>query len=250
MTPVDATARALLAKHIAPTGSLRGVINLGNRILAHQSPDGRLGGVSVDLANRLAHELGVQPTWLAVDGAAKAVSTLREGRADIGFFAIDPGRSGGIRFTAPYVLIEGAYVVPTASQIADISQVDAPGHRIVVGGGSAYDLFLTRKVQYATLVRTQTSQEVLSHTLAGGFEVAAGIKQQLQVDQARHPRTRMLPGAFMTIQQAMGMPAGLDEHAARYLAAFIEAAKADGMVAACLAHHQVEGATIAPPAAP
>jgi hypothetical protein len=127
---------------LAPSGRLRASINLGNPILARREPaGGEAVGVSVDLSRRLAEELGVGLVLLTFDSAAKSVEAIKGGQADIGFFAIDPMRSDGIRFTAPYVLIEGAYLVRQASPLTANAEVDRPGTRIMVGRGSAYDLF-------------------------------------------------------------------------------------------------------------
>ncbi|MDP1159688.1 transporter substrate-binding domain-containing protein, partial [Klebsiella variicola] len=74
-------------------------------------------------------------------------------QADIGFFAIDPARGEGLRFTAPYVLIEGSYLVPAASALRDNADVDRAGTRVGVGAGSAYDLYLTRELKAAAVER-------------------------------------------------------------------------------------------------
>ena len=103
---------------------------------------------------------------LTFDAAAKSVEAVKGGQADIGFFAIDPLRSDGIRFTAPYVLIEGAYLVRQASPLTANAEVDRPGTRIMVGRGSAYDLFLTRELKAAQLLRAPTSPKVVDEFLA------------------------------------------------------------------------------------
>jgi len=123
---------------LAPTGRLRASINLGNPILARRDPaSGEAVGVSVDLARRLAEELGVGLVLLTFDAAAKSVEAVKGGQADIGFFAVDPLRAEGIRFTAPYVLIEGAYLVRQASPLTANAEVDRPGTRVMVGRGAS-----------------------------------------------------------------------------------------------------------------
>ena len=146
LTPIDDPT---LIAEVAPTGKLRAVINLGNAVLARQQPDSdEPAGVSVDLARACARLLGLELELIPVKVAAEAVAAVTEERADIGFFAIDPGRGAGIAFTAPYVLIEGAYLVRNDSPLTDNAQVDAPGRDIVVGKGSAYDLYLSRHIQH------------------------------------------------------------------------------------------------------
>lgn len=239
-----------LVRAFAPTGRLRACINLGNPILARRdAATQQVSGVSVDLATRLASRLGVPVELVVVEAAARSVETVRGGQADIGFFAVDPARSQGIRFSAPYVQIEGAYLVRNASPLTDNAQVDRAGTRIMVGRGSAYDLYLSRELKAATLLRTPTSPQVVAEFLAQGADVAAGVKQQLQADAARIGGLRLLPGRFMVIEQAMGVQGGRGDAVERELAAFVEQAKAGGFVAQALQRHGIQGATVAPKAA-
>ncbi len=238
-----------IASELAPSGRLRASINLGNPILARrEAGTGHAVGVSVDLARALAERIGVSVELLTFDAAAKSVEAVTSGEADIGFFAIDPLRGRGIRFTAPYVLIEGAYLVRASSALSDNAQVDRAGTRVMVGKGSAYDLYLSRSLKAATIVRAPTSPAVVDAFLAEGADVAAGVKQQLQADAARLGGLRLLPGRFMVIEQAMGLPADRGDGALAALAAFVESAKASGFVAQALARHRIEGAIVAPPA--
>ena len=242
----DPAVPAGAAAALAPTGRLRACINLGNPILARRDVAGGVSGVSVDLATALARQLGVPLDLQVVDAAAKSVETVKTGQADIGFFAIDPQRSQGIAFTAPYVLIEGAYLVRQASPLTDNGQVDRAGTRIMVGRGSAYDLHLSRELKAAQLMRTPTSPTVVDRMLAENADVAAGVRQQLEADAARLPGLRLLPGRFMVIEQAMGLPATRGDAARALLAGFVERAKAAGEVAQALERHQIRGAIVAP----
>ena len=236
-----------LAQALAPTGPLRASINLGNPILANADPaTGAPFGVSVDLARELARRLGRRIEFVVFDGAAKSVQAVKDEVADIGFFAIDPLRGEGIHFTAPYVLIEGCYLVREASPLQHNDEVDRAGHRVVVGKGSAYDLYLTRELRHAAIERAPTSQAVVSTFVDGSADVAAGVKQQLQADARRLGGLRLLPDRFMVIQQAMGLPKGRGEAAASALTAFVEEMKASGFVAEALARHGIQGASVAP----
>ena len=232
----------------APTGVLRASINLGNPILAGRGADGAPGGVSVDLARAFAQRLGVGLELVVFDTAGKSVDAVANERADIGFFAVDPVRGAGIGFTAPYLLIEGAYLVREDSPLRSNDEVDRAGTRVVVGAGSAYDLFLTRELRAATIVRAPSSPAVVDVFVAEGHDVAAGVKQQLQADARRFPGHRLLPGRFMVIQQAMGVPKARGDAARAALAAFVEEMKAGGFVQDALARHGVEGASVAPAA--
>ena len=236
-----------IAKQLAPTGTLRVAINLGNPILARQDSDNASPvGVSVDLAQALASKFNLPITLMPVTSAGQSVALVTEGQADLGFFAIDPVRGKGITFTPAYVLIEGSYLVKNHSPLTDNAQVDQAQHRVVVGQGSAYDLFLTRELKAAQLVRAPTSPQVVPMFVEGTFEVAAGVKQQLESDAKKFAGLRLLPGNFMVIHQAMGQPNTASPLARQALAEFIAEMKSSGFVRESLTKHRIEGATVAP----
>jgi polar amino acid transport system substrate-binding protein len=238
-----------LVPAFAPSGTLRASINLGNPILAGKdAASGKPVGVSVDLAREFGRRLGVKIELVTFEKAAASVDAVKSEGADLGFFAIDPARSEGLLFTAPYVLIEGSYLVPESSELTDNAHVDSKGHRISVGSGSAYDLFLTREIRQAEIVRLPGAPAALAAVRAGDVEVAAGIRQVLEGEAQRAPGVRVLPGRFMVIQQAMGLPASRGARAHEVLAAFVEEMKASGFVAGALKRHRIEGAIVAPAA--
>jgi len=242
---IDATVIAAFT----PTGTLRAAINLGNPILAGTNPaTGEPYGVSVDLARAFAERLGVPLELVVFDTAARSVDAVTNGRADIGFFAVDPVRGAGIAFTAPYVLIEGCYLVRRSSPIRSIDEVDRAGNRVTVGTGSAYDLYLTRELEHARIVRAPTSPRVVETFIEQGLEVAAGVRQQLEADAQRFPGLRLLDGRFMVIRQAMGTARARGAGASHCLDRFVEDMKANGFVAQALRRHGIDGASIAPPA--
>jgi polar amino acid transport system substrate-binding protein len=238
---------AEIVKAFAPIGKLRASINLGNPILANKDAvNGLPVGVSIDLAHGFAKLLGVDIELVVFDAAGKSVDAVTQERADVGFFAIDPLRGEGISFTAAYVLIEGCYLVPEASTIRSNDEVDVIGNRVVVGKGSAYDLYLTRELKHAHIVRSSTSPAVVAEFVAQGLEVAAGVKQQLQADMKNFSGLRLLPGRFMVIQQAMGVPKSRGTAAANFLHSYVEHMKASGFVADSLLRHRIQGASVAP----
>lgn len=243
----DVNVSRELLTAFAPTGRLRASINLGNPILASKSPPtGEPVGISVDLARAFARKLGVDIELLVFDAAGKSVEAVTEERADIGFFAVDPLRGQGISFTAPYVLIEGCYLVREDSPLRANDEVDRDGMTVMVGKGSAYDLFLTREIGKASILRAPTSPAVVDAFLRESADVAAGVKQQLEVDAARIGGLRLLPGRFMVIQQAMGTPRSRGPEAALMLGNFVEEMKRSGFVQESMARHRIQGATVAP----
>lgn len=238
---------ASLLDAYAPTGRLRVSINVGNPILANLDPaSGEPFGVSIDLARELARQLGVEHELVVFKSAGESVAAVSAQAADVGFFAVDPLRGEAIAFTEPYVLIEGCYLVRDESPLTRNDEVDQAAHSVVVGKGSAYDLYLTRALKEARIVRAPTSPSVVDTFLAEGADVAAGVRQQLEGDAQRLGGLRVLPGRFMEIRQAMGLPKSRDATAARHLAAFVESMKASGFVADALKRHGIEGAAVAP----
>ena len=232
---------------LAPTGRLRASINLGNPILANTDPaTGRARGVSVDLAHALAERLGVPLETIEFPAATKSVDAVTGGAADVGFFAIDPLRGAEIAFTDAYILIEGAYLVREDSPCRANEDVDRPGTTVVVGQGSAYDLFLTRELKQAEFVRVSGAAEVVRTLKDGGADVAGGIRQVLVEVAAGDAALRVLPGRFMVIRQAMGLARTRGPAAEAALRAFVEDMKASGFVAQAMARHAVAGATVAP----
>ena len=228
-------------------GKLRASINLGNPILANKHADtGEPFGVSIDLARAFAKRLDVELELVVFDTAGQSVEAVSDERADIGFFAIDPKRGEKIEFTAPYVLIEGFYLVRDDSPIRTNADVDRSHHRVAVGKGSAYDLFLTRELKSAQIVRAPSSPTVVQTFLDQNLEVAAGVKQQLEADAQRTPGLRLLDERFMVIRQAMGTPKSRGRQAAETLCAFVEEMKASGFVAQALSRHGIVGASVAP----
>jgi polar amino acid transport system substrate-binding protein len=234
-----------VVKSLAPTGRLRVAINLGNIVLAQtEVKTGAPKGVTVDLAHELGARLGVPVDFTTFDGAGKAFEALKGGSIDIVFLAIEPVRAAEVAFTAPYVLIEGVYMVPKDSALRAVAEVDREGVRIGVNKGSAYDLFLTRTLKHAELVRGESGVDLF---VDEKLEAAAGVKQPLVAYAKTNPNVRLLDGRFMEIRQAMGTPQGR-EAGARYLHGFVEEMKASGFVAEALKRSNQPDASVAPPA--
>ena len=237
--------RAAAAAELATAGKLRAAINFGNPILASRNKDGSAQGVSVDLAREAARLLELPIELMTFNSAGAVVEAVQARQVDLAFVAIDPVRGADMDYTAPYVIIEGAYLVRNNSPLQRNDEVDRAGTRVVVGRGSAYDLFLTRELKSATLVRAPTSPEVTDLFLAQNLEVAAGVKQQLEADVKRVGGVRLLPGRFMVIEQAMAVRKG-QSAAQLWLSEFVEEMKASGAVAASLQRYRIEGAAVAP----
>jgi len=241
---MPAVSPAVLAD-LAPTGRIRASINLGNIVLAQKDPaSGELKGSSVDMARELGRRLGAPVELVEFPAAGKVFDAFPSGNLDVVFLAIEPVRAKEIAFTAPYVLIEGVYMVPKNSPLKAPGDVDKPGIRIGVNRGSAYDLFLTRTLKNATLVRGPDGIQAM---VKDKLDAAAGVKQALAAHAKTDPDVRLIDERFMEIRQAMGTPVARQAGAA-YLAAFVEDLKANGFVAEALKRHNQPDAAVAPPA--
>ena len=230
-----------VVKELAPTGKLRVGLNFGNMVLVQGTPAAPRG-VTPDLARELGKRLGVAVEFTPFDAAGKTFEALKGGKLDVAFLAIEPVRAAEIEFTAPYVLIEGTYLVPKESKLSTIADVDRDGVRIGVNKDSAYDLFLTRTLKHAKLARGESGLELF---LKQKLEAAAGIKQPLVAFAKANAGVRVIDGRFMEIRQAMcsrkGRAAG-----AGYLRAFVEEMKASGFVAEALKRSNQPDAAVAP----
>lgn len=241
---ISAAARA----ELAPTGKIRAGINYGNAVLATRNEtSGELKGVAVDLAHELGRKSELPVELVAFPSAGQMFAALKSGAWDVAFLAAEQGRAGEIGFTAPHLIIEGTYLLPSGSSIKTCAEVDCDGTRIGVAAGSAYDLFLSRNIKNAQFVRAADTDSTFQLILDKKVDVVAGVRQALVANSTKLPGSRVLAERFMVIEQAAGMPKGRDEGLS-YLREFIEEMKASGFVAQALKNSGVLDVAVAPPA--
>jgi len=243
-----ANSKTSMIQSFAPTGVLRVGINLGNPVLAGtDSVTQQPKGVTIDIANEIGKRLDLEITFTTFQTAGATIESLKAENIDLVFVAIDPVRGADISYTPAYIQIEGAYMVKIDSLLQNNEEVDEVGNEIVVGKGSAYDLYLTREIKNATLLRSASSQTVVDDFVAGKGNIAAGVKQQLESDAKRYSNLRMLPGRFMVINQAIGIPKSRSEFekTTAYLSEVITELKASGFIAKAMQTHRIEGAKVA-----
>jgi polar amino acid transport system substrate-binding protein len=234
---------AAITPDLAPTGTLRASINLGNPILAQGTPDAPTG-VTVDLAREVGRRLDVPVELVCFDAARQSFEAMTAGHADLCFLAIEPVRAAEIAFTAPYVVIEGVYAVPRDSALTKAADVDSQGVRIGVNHGSAYDLFLSRTLQHATVVR---GQDAIEEFRTQGLEAVAGIRQPMTAFAAANAEVRLIDEKFMEIRQAVGTTKTRAPETVRFLRDLVEELKANGFVAESLHRAGQLDATVAQP---
>ncbi|TFW39716.1 transporter substrate-binding domain-containing protein [Pseudomonas putida] len=215
------TASQQVLAELAPNGTLQVAINLGNPVLAQRGPDGEPQGVTVALARALAEELGVALEMRTFDAAGKVFAALEEGAWSLAFLAIEPVREAQITFSEPYVLIEGTYLVNCDAPYQRVEELDQTGLRLAVGKGAAYDLYLSRTLENAELVRADTSAGAVDLFIEQGLDAAAGVRQPLMKVAEADAKYRVLEGAFTAIRQAVAVPRGR-HHAADYLRDYVE----------------------------
>jgi polar amino acid transport system substrate-binding protein len=240
------SAPADAVKDLAPTGKLRAAINLSNIVLAQHGPSGGDPvGVTPDLARELAKRLNVPVELIKFDAAGKVFEAAKTGQWDVAFLAIEPVRAAEIAFTAPYVIIQGIYLVPKDSPLKTLADIDRDGIRIGVNKGSAYDLFLTRSLKNAKLVREVSGPDAF---VQQKLEAVAGVKQAMLLWAKDRTDVRAIEQPFQQINQAMGTLQSRGEAGKKYLRTFIEEMKASGFVAEALKRSGQAEATVAPAA--
>ena len=242
--PATPAARA----ELAPSGTLRVGINHSNFLLVNSgSPHGAPKGIAPDLALELGKRLGVPVEYVSFDAAGKTADAIRDAKVDAGFIASEPERASVIEFSSAYLELPATYLVPAGSPLRSLADVDRPGVRIAVSGRSAYDLYLTRTLKSAQLVRAEGIPASVKLYNEQTLDALAGLKPGLLAEAQKLPGSKVLDGHFTAVQQSIGVPKK-SAGAAKYLRAFVEDTKSSGLVAQLVEKHGVKGVIVAPPA--
>jgi polar amino acid transport system substrate-binding protein len=233
---------------LAPSGTLRTGLNYGNFLLVlGDGPDGEPRGIAPDLGREIGRRLGVPVEFVRFEQAGPLADGARENRWDIGFLGSEPQRAAEIAFSPPYLEIPVTYLVPAGSPIRTLADVDRQGVRIAVSGKSAYDLFLSRTLTHATLVRAQGIEASCRLFVDEKLDALACLKPRLVAAAEALPGSRVLEGQVTGVQQSIGTPRGRGEAGAGYLREFVGEARASGFVARLIAGHGVRGVRVPPP---
>ena len=226
---------------LAPSGTLRVGLNMANGLLiTGTAPDGEPDGVAPDMAHAIAERLGVPVALVQFASPGEIADSAAANVWDIGLIGAEPARAEVMDFTAAYVEIEATYLVPEASSFMTVQDVDSEGTRIAISGRSAYDLYLTRALKNAELVRSQGISGAVQLFTNDNLNALAGLRPALVAEAAKLPNTRILDGKFTAVQQAVGVQKGKSK-AAQFLGKFVEEAKASGLVATLVERHNVVG---------
>lgn len=240
-----ADALSAARKELAPTGTLRVGLNMGNFLLtATDSATGKPKGIAADLGHELGRRLGVPVELVPFPNPGALADGAKAGAWDVGFLGAEPQRANEIDFSAAYVEIDATYLVPPGSPLQRIADVDQPGIRIITNERAAYELWLSRNLKHAKLITEKGSDNTFKRFIGEKLDALAGLRPRLVSDQEKLPGSRVLDGNFTAVQQAAGTPKGRPA-GAKYLRMFIEDAKATGLVAKLIDKHGVRGLTIA-----
>ncbi len=230
---------------LAPSGTLRVGLNMSNFLLTRtDAATGKPAGLAADLGHELGRRLGVPVELVPYPSPGPIADDAKSGKWDVAFIGAEPQRANEIDFTPAYVEIEATYLVPPGSPIKSVEEVDRPGIRIAVPERSAYELYLSRTIKHAELVREKGSDNALKRLKDDKLDALAGLRPRLVTDHEQYPGSRILDGRFTAVQQAAGTPKGRSAGFA-YLREFIEDVKASGLVAKTIEKNNVRGLTVA-----
>jgi polar amino acid transport system substrate-binding protein len=233
---------------LAPKGTLRAAINMGNFLLVTGiGPSGEPQGVAPDMARAIADRLGVPVGYAPFASPGELVEAAGADVWDIGLVGAEPAREKLMTFTAAYAEIEATYIVPADSPFRRADEVDRAGVRIIVREKAAYGLYLARSIRHAKLILTDTYEEARDRFLKERLDALAGLRTGLLADADQMPGVRVLDGGFTSVQQAVGT-LKRNTAAIAFLRDFVEEAKSSGLVAGLIDKHKVRGLTVAPPA--
>jgi polar amino acid transport system substrate-binding protein len=221
--------------------------------------------VAPDVACLLADALGVELELVPYDSPGALAAAAADDVWDVAVLGAEPARAEAIAFTAPFVEVDATFAVPPASPLRRIScdrdggdglgfdllaRVDRPGARVAVAASSAYDLWLTRRLKRATLVRGAEGPGQDRHAAAlhlarhgdaqGAFDALAGLRPWL-VQHAAAAGWVVLPGRFTAVAQALGRPRRCaDGGGSLYLERFVGDLKGSGRAQALLEKYGIQ----------
>jgi polar amino acid transport system substrate-binding protein len=233
-------------QELAPEGTIRVGLNLSNFLLINAGTgQSDPQGIVPDLARTLAAELGVQLQFVPYPSPGPLADAVDADAWDVAFLANEPARAAKIAFSPAYLEIPAGYLVPAGSPLQHIKEVDRAGVRVASMDTGAYTLYLQRTLEHAQLVLARSIDESFKIFVEQGLEALAGLQPRLLSDQARLAGSRILPGSFTAVQQAIGTP-GRKQAAARWLADFARRIQTGGQVQQAIDRHRVPGVNVAP----
>ena len=230
---------------LAPTGKLRVALQLGSPHNVIRNPvSGEMKGVGYDLGKELARRLGVPFEPVMYPSVGALLDAGKAGAWDVAFVGFSPARAKEWNFTPLHMEMEFGYLVPAGSAIATMADVDRPGVRVAVQEKSQPDVFISRTLKNAVIVRGPSLAGTLEMLKSAKADAIFSIKPSLFEASNQLPGSRVLDGRLGIDPHAMVMPKGRELGAA-YARQFIEDAKAEGLVKAAIERVGMRGAVVA-----
>jgi polar amino acid transport system substrate-binding protein len=211
-------------------GELRVGLGLGVLMQAVKDPNtGELRGVALEIARALAARIGVRLVNIEYVRPGTVIEGLRTSAWDVSFLSVDPSRMEQADFSHAILLSDFTYLVAPGSTIRRVADADQTGVRIAVPRGDVADLYLSRELKRAELVRADTHLAAVDLLQSGGADAKASPRFTLVIEASGVPGSRILDDGFADVSFAAVVPRG---HAARlsYINEFVEDAKSSGLV--------------------
>jgi polar amino acid transport system substrate-binding protein len=232
---------------LAPTGKLRVGLQLGSpHNVVRDSVSGEMKGVGFDLGRELARRMGVPFEPVTYPSVGALLDAGKTGAWDVAFVGFSPERAKEWNFTGLHLEIEFGYLVPGGSSISTMADIDRPGIRVAVQEKSQPDVFLSRTLKNAVVVRAPSLAGTLEVLKSGRADAIFSIKPSLFEASNQLPGSRVLDGRAGVDPHAMALPKDRDLGVA-YARQFIEAAKSEGLVQGAIERVGMRGAVVAPP---
>jgi polar amino acid transport system substrate-binding protein len=231
---------------LAPTGKLRVGLQLANPLnVIRDSASGEMTGVAFDLGKELARRMGVPFEPVLYPSVGALLDAGKSGAWDVAFVGFSPARAKEWDFTAQHLEVEFGYLIPGGSSISTMADVDRPGIRVAVQEKSGPDVFFSRTLKNAVMIRASSNPGALDALKSGRADVMASIKPILFEMSNQLLGSRVLDGRPGIDPHAMAMPKGRDLGVA-YARKFVEDAKSEGLVKAAIERVGIRGALVAP----
>jgi polar amino acid transport system substrate-binding protein len=235
---------------LAPTGRLRVAVAVGRTPSAvyavRDYPTGPLRGVTVTLAEALAAATGLPLDLVVFRGTGEIQMTAASGRWDVAFLPADEERRAMVDFGSAYHILQSTYLVPVGSRIKCVADADAPGVRITAARDSATLRASMRAAPHATHLAVDSPDDAIAMMHGGNADVIAMGREVLLGVAPEIAGSRILDEYFLTTTTAVAVPKGRPR-ARALVAAFVEEAKASGLVRGAFDRFGLVSAVVAPP---
>ena len=245
---------AVVLHDLAPSGVMRVAYNYNNRNNAALNPvTGALTGPGIDMSCKLATGTHAQFVAVPYAGVPPLLAGLAAGDWDAAFAFDQTLEPPGVTAAVPHIAVENTYLVRGDAPFQRVADVDAPGVRISVAEGSSPDIFLSRTLKYATLVRTPTTPQALDLLRTGQVDAFAGGRGPQVIAFIACCGGRLLPDNFLIANLAIVVPDTTRGHSGaglQYIDEFVDWAKTSGLVQVAIDRAKQGGSDVTPPLQP